>query len=183
MNTWWCGWQWFAQKNMQLHSKIFITGLAFKYKAQVQRFFRMVHEKTTNSDFFFFFWVYSSLWWRNFVVKHHLELSQLNLEKSWPLPSHPRIGGRWTQQTLGKVLGSPPCDLWLQGAGYSGHSNLHISHLCWLLALCAGLFLPENKPCGISLSATPWTETVLEQFQPSLVRERTPFRTSILNPG
>lgn len=46
---------------MQLHSKIFITGLAFKYKAQVQRFFRMVHEKTTNSGFGFFFFEFTAL--------------------------------------------------------------------------------------------------------------------------
>jgi len=40
MNTQQCDWQWFTQKNTQLCSKRVITGLDFKYKAEVQRFFQ-----------------------------------------------------------------------------------------------------------------------------------------------
>lgn len=38
----------FPRKAMQLRSKIVITGLDFKYKAEVQRSVRKVYEKDTN---------------------------------------------------------------------------------------------------------------------------------------
>lgn len=145
----------------------------------------MVHEKITNSDFFFSSSHFS-------VVENLCGKASLGAVSAGPgkivAPSQPSQDGMQMSTTdAGKGPGLP--SLWsallpLTPEGWvSGHSSLLISHPCWLWTFCAGLFLPGNKPCGISLNVTPQIETVLEQFQPSLVRESTPYSTSILNPG
>lgn len=88
---------------MQLPSKIVLTGLDFKDKAELQRLFRTVYRKITNWDV----GAFSSQWWRTFVTKQHLGLAQLNPEKCGPCSAAVtlRLGSDEYNAQLGQVLG------------------------------------------------------------------------------